>query len=192
MKLFTLFMLLLINVFYSFSQVHVRGYYRKDGTYVQPHYRSSPDGNPYNNYSYPGNYNPYTGRFAKGNPSTYLSRYYNVYLYYTPASYDSYINNLCETDYSDLVSGNTYEIRDGFNRITGYITPSYGGYFDINDTANTKIGYVKLSNNGRRFTVYSLDGYKMASNKKNIGLTIMYFAIGAGAGLLLGLTATAE
>lgn len=192
MKFLTLFMLLFINVFYSFSQVHVSGYYRKNGTYVQPHYRSSPDGNPYNNYSYPGNYNPYTGRFAKGDPSTYLNRYYNVYPYYSTAAYGFYINNLCETDYSGLEDGHTYIIHDGFNNITGYITPAEGGYFDINDTARIKIGYVKLSNNKKRFTVYSLDGYKIASNKKNIGWTIGYFAIGAGIGLLLGLTATAE
>jgi len=55
----------------------VRGYYRKDGTYVQPHYRTNPDGNPYNNYSFPGNYNPNTGRVTPGNPDTYLDRYYN-------------------------------------------------------------------------------------------------------------------
>jgi hypothetical protein len=42
--------------------VRVRGYYRKDGTYVQPHYRSNPDGNPYNNWSTKGNINPYTGK----------------------------------------------------------------------------------------------------------------------------------
>lgn len=55
----------------------VRGYYRKDGTYVQPHYRTAPDGNPYNNYSFPGNYNPNTGRYTPGDPSTYLDRYYD-------------------------------------------------------------------------------------------------------------------
>jgi hypothetical protein len=59
------------------AQVHVRGYFRKNGTYVQPHYRSAPDGNPYNNYSYPGNLNPYTGEVATGDPSTYLNNYYN-------------------------------------------------------------------------------------------------------------------
>ena len=59
------------------GRVRVRGYYRKDGTYVKPHYRSAPDGNPYNNYSYPGNYNPNTGRITPGNPQTYLNRYYN-------------------------------------------------------------------------------------------------------------------
>jgi len=43
------------------AAVRVRGYYRKDGTYVQPHYRSNPDGNPYNNWSTYPNINPYTG-----------------------------------------------------------------------------------------------------------------------------------
>jgi len=54
----------------------VQGYYRSDGSYVSPHYRSNPDGNPYNNYSFPGNYNPNTGRITPGNPDTYLRRYY--------------------------------------------------------------------------------------------------------------------
>ena len=53
----------------------MKGYYRKDGTYVRPHVRSNPDGNPYNNWSYPGNVNPYTGKVATGNPETYLKKY---------------------------------------------------------------------------------------------------------------------
>lgn len=60
---------------YSSSDVYVSGYYRKNGTYVRGHYRSKADGNPYNNYSYPGNYNPYTGKIAKGSPVSYLRRY---------------------------------------------------------------------------------------------------------------------
>lgn len=44
------------------SAGHVNGYYRSDGTYVQPHYRSDPDGDPNNNYSHKGNVNPYTGK----------------------------------------------------------------------------------------------------------------------------------
>lgn len=66
-----LFLGLLLSWFSTLSQVKVRGYYRKNGTYVQPHYRSRPDGNPYNNYSYPGNTNPYTGAVAPGSSSTY-------------------------------------------------------------------------------------------------------------------------
>ncbi len=61
----------------SQKRVYVRGYYRKDGTYVRPHYRTAPDGNPRNNYSYPGNYNPNTGKITPGDPQKYLDRYYN-------------------------------------------------------------------------------------------------------------------
>ena len=55
----------------------VRGYYRKDGTYVQPYYRTNPDRTPYNNYSFPGNYNPNTGSITSGDRNTYLDHYYN-------------------------------------------------------------------------------------------------------------------
>lgn len=54
---------------------YVNGYYRSNGTYIKPHHRSAPDGDPYNNFSYPGNLNPYTGRVAPGDPSTYLRRH---------------------------------------------------------------------------------------------------------------------
>jgi hypothetical protein len=55
----------------------VNPYVRSDGTQVPGYYRSSPDGNPYNNYSFPGNTNPYTGKVAPGDPDTYLRNYYN-------------------------------------------------------------------------------------------------------------------
>jgi hypothetical protein len=42
-------------------KVHVNGYYRKNGTYVEPHYRSSPNSPVYDNWSTRGNVNPYTG-----------------------------------------------------------------------------------------------------------------------------------
>ena len=55
----------------------VEGYFRRDGTYVSPYQRTTPDSNPYNNYNFPGNYNPNTGRITPGNPDTYLDRYNN-------------------------------------------------------------------------------------------------------------------
>ncbi|MDE0472770.1 MAG: hypothetical protein OXH57_12605 [Ekhidna sp.] len=76
MRVLLAFLILLMTL-QVFAQVKVRGYYRKDGTYVRPHYRYNPDGNPYNNWSYPGNTNPYTGKTATGNPDTYLKNYYN-------------------------------------------------------------------------------------------------------------------
>jgi hypothetical protein len=44
------------------------GGYRQDGTYVQPHYTTKPDGNIWNNYSTQGNVNPYTGRAGTVDP----------------------------------------------------------------------------------------------------------------------------
>src|SRR6266849_4628553 len=66
-------------VILGFSQADagwVRGHYRSDGTYVNPYQRTTPDHNPYNNYNFPGNYNPNTGRTTPGNPDNYLDRYY--------------------------------------------------------------------------------------------------------------------
>lgn len=56
--------LLALTIAVASAQVRVNGYARQDGTYVQPHYRSAPDSTPTNNYSYPGNVNPYTGAVA--------------------------------------------------------------------------------------------------------------------------------
>jgi hypothetical protein len=66
-------------VFLGFSQADaqsVRGHIRKDGTYVAPHLRTNPDHNPYNNYNFPGNYNPNIGRTTPGNADNYLDNYY--------------------------------------------------------------------------------------------------------------------
>jgi len=41
---------------------YVKGYTRRDGTYVAPHYRSNPNGTKQDNYSTYGNANPYTGK----------------------------------------------------------------------------------------------------------------------------------
>ena len=46
------------------GDVYVRGYFRSNGTYVQPHYRSAPDGNFSNNWSTYPNVNPYTGKMG--------------------------------------------------------------------------------------------------------------------------------
>lgn len=68
------------------ADTYVQGYYRSNGTYVEPHYRSAPDGNPYNNWSTQGNVNPYTGQMGTHNPdalttSPYGSSYSNPYRY---------------------------------------------------------------------------------------------------------------
>lgn len=68
---------------------YVNGYYRSNGTYVQPHMQSDPNQYRYDNYSSQGNTNPYTGQqgtqtneysnpptYNKTNPA-YVPCYYN-------------------------------------------------------------------------------------------------------------------
>lgn len=64
MKIFTVIVVVLVSLqsVAALADEYVNGYYRKDGTYVQPYTRSSPDKTVTNNYSYRGNTNPYTGQ----------------------------------------------------------------------------------------------------------------------------------
>lgn len=68
-----LLLLILITLFVMpvwAGSVRVRGYYRKDGTYVKPHYRSSANSTVWDNWSTKGNTNPYTGKSGTINPYT--------------------------------------------------------------------------------------------------------------------------
>ena len=64
----------------SFADVYVRGYTRSDGTYVAPHYRSSPNSTRNDNWSTKGNINPYTGQYGTREPD---------YSYRSPSPYSS-------------------------------------------------------------------------------------------------------
>ncbi len=60
---------LLVWITSSMGDVSVRGYTKSDGTYVEPHYRSDPNGNFNDNWSTKPNVNPYTGQEgSKTNP----------------------------------------------------------------------------------------------------------------------------
>lgn len=64
----------------AMADQYVRGYTRSDGTYVQPHYRSSPNSVQYDNYSTKGNTNPYTGQQGGQRDTTYdPPKLYNPY-----------------------------------------------------------------------------------------------------------------
>ena len=57
----TLSLLIAFFTITAFADVSVKGYYRNDGTYVQPHHRSNPNSSTNDNWSTKGNTNPYTG-----------------------------------------------------------------------------------------------------------------------------------
>ena|SRR3990167_948177 len=68
----------------SAGDTYVRGYIKRDGTVVQPHYRTAPDGNPFNNYSTQGNVNPYNGNVGTVNPYAQPSPSYGLPPVYRP------------------------------------------------------------------------------------------------------------
>ncbi len=68
--LLTVFVITLFPVSTLAQDAYVEGYYRNDGTYVEPHYRSQPDGYSDNNYSTRGNTNPYTDNHGTINPQS--------------------------------------------------------------------------------------------------------------------------
>jgi len=113
LKIILTILLSFFIIFTLDAQVKVKGYFRKDGTYVKSHYRSLPDGNPYNNWSYPGNTNPYTGKTAIGNPDTYIKNYYNKdsNLYSNDIWVDGYYRNdgtIVRGHYRSAPDGNPY------------------------------------------------------------------------------------
>ncbi|TAH59064.1 MAG: tetratricopeptide repeat protein, partial [Gottschalkiaceae bacterium] len=148
--------------------VHVDGYFRKDGTYVAPHFRSAPDGNPYNNYSFPGNINPYTGKKATGNPDTYLENYYkNSKSYFS--GYVDYreVEFIEETEY--FLSTGEYEKALSIARATVKTNPSYYSihilglcYENLKDYDNAIMYYKKALEYQKSNEYYAL--YNLASS----------------------------
>lgn len=68
----------------QFAQVRVKGYTKRDGTYVAPHYRSNPNSTKLDNWSTKGNINPYTGE--AGTKKGVSDKYKN----YTPGNVMTY------------------------------------------------------------------------------------------------------
>ncbi len=89
---FAVVLIVLGVAFPASAQVRVDGYFKKDGTYVQPHYRSAPDGDPTNNYSTKGNVNPFTGKAGTVEPNPLQSRTpsYGQPLLNPPSAYSPY------------------------------------------------------------------------------------------------------
>jgi hypothetical protein len=72
-----LFMTLVLATLAQFAfgqrQVYVNGYYRSNGTYVQPHYRTSPNNTVFDNWSTYPNVNPFTGNIGTRRYNDYPS-----------------------------------------------------------------------------------------------------------------------
>ena len=55
-----LFLLLILFTLLSYADEYVNGYFKKDGSYVEGYFRSSPNSTNRDNYSTQGNINPYS------------------------------------------------------------------------------------------------------------------------------------
>jgi hypothetical protein len=69
------------------NRTHVDGYMRKDGGYVQPHMRTTPDSSRTNNWSTQGNTNPYTGQMGRTSPYPSTNQGYGSSQYGTQPLY---------------------------------------------------------------------------------------------------------
>jgi hypothetical protein len=55
----------------ALADAYVHGYYRSNGTYVEPYHRTDPNNTPNDNWSTKGNVNPYTGQEGTKQPVYY-------------------------------------------------------------------------------------------------------------------------
>ena len=99
MKIIKIISVVFIIVFgfsnlFAQNDVYVNGYYRKNGTYVQPHFKTAPNNSMFDNYSTKGNFNPYTGKpgwidpyskvsssYYTAIPDSYRPNYENLFVY---------------------------------------------------------------------------------------------------------------
>lgn len=75
MKSIILAALLAVIAQTAIADQYVKGYIKRDGTYVQPHVRSSPNNQQWDNYSTKGNTNPYTGERGSARDTTFDNPY---------------------------------------------------------------------------------------------------------------------
>jgi hypothetical protein len=151
------------------AQVRVRGYFKKDGTYVAPHYRSSPDGNFWNNWTTKGNLNPYTGTY--GTRVTPPPRY-GYGRSSLSSGFDSYgLGSLgTSRSSSDLWSssglgsaygrGSSYGVRSSYGGLAAGIEPYRGLGSSLGSSGYTGLGSsYGVGSSSRLFGRTGLSGY---------------------------------
>lgn len=125
--------------------VRVNGYYRKDGTYVQPYFRTAPNSTNRDNFSTKGNVNPYTGKAGWIEPdSKYNTFYYSTYSY-TPAKIQS--NYATNSTLPIKHKDRTY-IEDEHGGYTCYLTVKDERTFNIYNMNDTLILYLVINHRG--------------------------------------------
>lgn len=106
MKKYILLIFVLLFSVTIYSQVRVKGYYRKNGTYVQPHVRSNPNRTKSDNWSTKGNVNPYTGKKGTKNVDYNNRNGSNYYKTSTKSTFT--IPHTTHSNYSGTTTSHSY------------------------------------------------------------------------------------
>ncbi|MFQ6599843.1 SH3 domain-containing protein [Flavobacterium sp. C3NV] len=148
----------------SYPQVNVKGYYRSNGTYVQPHQRTAPNSTITDNYSYPGNYNPNTSY----DNSSYRSNY-------------NYTNS--KTEWVDGYNRNDGTYVSGYYRTiesnipTNSSSKKYINTTKVNLRTSPEVGenIINILNYGDEITsLYNFGDWEKVSVKKHNAYTYSY------------------
>ncbi|MBK9415292.1 MAG: hypothetical protein IPN61_18060 [Bacteroidetes bacterium] len=149
LKAFLFFVLVIFTLFChaqtNSHHVKVNGYYRKDGTYVQPYFRTAPNSTKADNFSTKGNVNPYTGKpgWIKPNNS-YNTFYYSTYTYNPKVNAN---NDEINTSLPLKYKNRTY-IQDEHNTYSCYLTVFDERTFNVFDMNDNLILYLVINHRG--------------------------------------------
>ena len=160
MKNLFLIVALIIN-YASFSQrksssdISVKGYYRDNGTYVAPHYRTSPNSTNRDNFSTIGNINPYTGERGTIKPDN-------------NSNGNSYINNN-ETTFETYTMPSTVIEEYDYNIADAKLWKSYyrDGKKKLLDDKNELINRCKTQYHSKGKHFEKTNGKMILVNNKN-------------------------
>lgn len=107
MRKFVFVAILTILASMAYGQTYVNGYFKSDGTYVQGHYKTTPNNTVWDNYSTVGNVNPYTSQVGTVQPTTF---------YYSVPSATAYTNTNSTRTYYVGPRGGVYYINSNGNK----------------------------------------------------------------------------
>jgi hypothetical protein len=131
MKKLFVFIAFLFATANSFAQstVYVSGYTKSNGTYVQPHYRTSPNSTRNDNYSTVGNVNPYTSQEGT-KPRDYETSTYTAPTYTNTSTSKS--PTYTTPTYTNTATYDT----PSYSTTTPVYTGTRGGQYYINSNGN--------------------------------------------------------
>jgi hypothetical protein len=146
--------LIISTTFSTFAQtnsrhIKVSGYYRNNGTYVQPYFRTAPNTTNRDNFSTKGNTNPYTGKPGWIEPdSKYNTFYYSTYTYKTYKTKSRYTTSTTSTSTLPIQHKNRTYIEDEYGGYSCYLTVKDKRTFNIYNMKDELILYLVINHRG--------------------------------------------